>query len=248
MKTYAINEVFNTIQGEGSHAGQRAVFVRFAGCNMWDGIAEHRQTARGVCGLWCDTDFRPRETLTAEALLAAIEKLWPLKDSQDSDRYCVLTGGEPGLQVERALLIALHDAYWRIGIETNGTIDLDDELFDWITVSPKRPRESEAVSPWKLKRADEVKIVLPGAAPGQPGWATEELVLMPEMFNARRCYVQPQDPIDPRQIEFSYLKNARQSVDMELAWEQNVQRCLTFVMAHPEWRIGIQLHKLIGQR
>jgi 7-carboxy-7-deazaguanine synthase (Cx14CxxC type) len=154
--SYAVKEMFLTLQGEGVNAGARAVFVRFAGCNLWSGREEDRATA--VCR-FCDTDFVGVNGLgggrfaDAAALVAAVAGFWG--DGRD-DRFVVLTGGEPMLQVDDALVDALHAAGFRIAIETNGTLPAHPGI-DWICVSPK------AGSTVVQRSGDELKVVWPQA-------------------------------------------------------------------------------------
>lgn len=155
--SYAVKEIFKTLQGEGAQTGRAAVFCRFAGCNLWTGREEDRASA--VCS-FCDTDFAGMDgTLggrfrDADALVDAIEHAW----GEEADcRYVVLTGGEPLLQVDASLTCALHERGFEIGIETNGTQPTVDGL-DWICVSPKAG--SEIV----LTAGNELKLVYPQAA------------------------------------------------------------------------------------
>lgn len=154
--SYAVKEIFLTLQGEGAHAGRAAVFCRFAGCNLWTGREEDRATA--VCW-FCDTDFVGTDgTLGgrfagAEELADTIAAQWT---GEDVNRYVVLTGGEPLLQVDRALIDALHARGFAVGVETNGTIIPPDGM-DWICVSPKAGAELV------LKRGHELKLVYPQA-------------------------------------------------------------------------------------
>jgi queuosine biosynthesis protein QueC len=135
--SYAVKELFHTLQGEGVNAGRAAVFCRFAGCNLWSGLESDRRTA--VCK-FCDTDFVGTDGThggrfaSASALAAKVEELWPPRT--DAGRFVVLTGGEPLLPVDSALIAALHGRGFRIAIETNGTIEAPPGL-DWICVSPK---------------------------------------------------------------------------------------------------------------
>jgi 7-carboxy-7-deazaguanine synthase (Cx14CxxC type) len=160
--SYAVKEIFLTLQGEGAHAGRAAVFCRFAGCNLWSGREQDRADA--TCR-FCDTDFVGTDgTLggryaSATELADAIASQWR---GADADRYVVLTGGEPLLQVDEALIAALHARHFEIGVETNGTIAPPDGL-DWICVSPKAGAELV------LRRGHELKLVYPqeGAAPEQ---------------------------------------------------------------------------------
>jgi 7-carboxy-7-deazaguanine synthase len=154
LVSYAVKEIFLTLQGEGAHAGRAAVFCRFAGCNLWTGREQDR--ANAVCQ-FCDTDFVGTDgTLggryaTADELADTIAAEWG--EGRD-DRYVVLTGGEPMLQVDAAFVSALHARGFAIGVETNGTIMPPDGL-DWICVSPKGG--SELV----LRQGHELKLVYP---------------------------------------------------------------------------------------
>ncbi|MFA7441207.1 MAG: 7-carboxy-7-deazaguanine synthase [Sphingomonadaceae bacterium] len=152
--SYAVKEIFKTLQGEGAHSGRAAVFCRFAGCNLWSGREEDRATA--VCD-FCDTDFVGMDGTgggrfaDADKLADAIEAEWA---SPAANRYVVLTGGEPLLQVDAALVAALHARHFEIGVETNGTLPAPPGL-DWICVSPK------ADAPLVLTSGDELKLVYP---------------------------------------------------------------------------------------
>lgn len=152
--TYGVKEIFKTLQGEGAQAGRAAVFCRFAGCNLWSGREEDRATA--VCQ-FCDTDFVGTEDgeggkfATAESLAVAIEQSW---GRQIAQRFVVFTGGEPLLQLDAALVDAVHALGFEIAIETNGTLAAPAGI-DWICVSPK------AGAPWNLRAGDELKLVYP---------------------------------------------------------------------------------------
>lgn len=154
--SYAVKEMFLTLQGEGANAGRRAVFVRFAGCNLWSGREQDRATA--VCR-FCDTDFVGIDGAgggrfaDAAALAAAVAGFW---GDGLADRFVVLTGGEPMLQVDDDVVDALHDAGFFIAIETNGTLPVHPRI-DWICVSPK------AGSAVVQRRGDELKLVWPQA-------------------------------------------------------------------------------------
>ena len=178
--SYAVKEIFLTLQGEGAHAGRAAVFCRFAGCNLWSGREADRASA--VCQ-FCDTDFIGTDgTLgaryaTAEDLAATIAAQWT--GTQDN-RYVVLTGGEPLLQVDATLVDALHARSFEIGVETNGTV-LPPEGLDWICVSPK------AGSELVVRRGHELKLVYPQAQ------------ALPEAFESlafERFSLQPMDGPD----------------------------------------------------
>lgn len=176
--TYAVKEIFYTLQGEGANAGRPAVFCRFAGCNLWSGREADR--AQAVCR-FCDTDFVGTDGThggkfqSATDLAHRIASQWPSADSKH--RFVVLTGGEPLLQVDPSLLAALHDLGFEIAVETNGTV-LPPAGLDWICVSPK------AGADWILRRGDELKLVWP-----QPGFDLEGLAQLP--FKHR--YLQPLD-------------------------------------------------------
>lgn len=153
--TYAVKEVFYTLQGEGLQAGKPAVFCRFAGCNLWNGREEDR--AQAVCR-FCDTDFVGTDgTLggkyaTADSLAERIASLWPTADHKH--RLVVMTGGEPLLQLDTPLIDALHARGFRIAVETNGTVAAPEGI-DWICVSPK------AGAPLVQTRGHELKLVYP---------------------------------------------------------------------------------------
>jgi 7-carboxy-7-deazaguanine synthase len=173
--SYAVKEMFLTLQGEGVQAGRRAVFVRFAGCNLWSGREADRATA--VCR-FCDTDFVGTDGAgggkfeDAPALAAATESFW---GEGRALRYVVLTGGEPMLQIDDALVDALHARGFEIGVESNGTIVAHPGI-DWLCISPKVG--SEVVQ----RSGNELKLVWP-----QPGsdidamehWAFDNLLVQP---------------------------------------------------------------------
>ena len=152
--TYSVKEIFYTLQGEGLRAGRPAVFCRFAGCNLWTGREEDR--AQAVCR-FCDTDFVGTDgTLggkfaTAQAIATVIAGLWP---KGQGNRYVVLTGGEPLLQVDTVLVDALHALEFEVAVETNGTLPAPAGI-DWICVSPK------AGAPWVQRTGQELKLVFP---------------------------------------------------------------------------------------
>ena len=151
---YAVKEIFLTLQGEGAQAGRRAVFCRFAGCNLWTGREQDR--AKAICK-FCDTDFVGTSWpgggrfQTADALADAVEAAWGEGLEQ---RLVVCTGGEPLLQVDGPLIAALHARGFRIALETNGTLPVPDGV-DWICVSPKADAEVVQTS------GQELKLVFP---------------------------------------------------------------------------------------
>ncbi|MEE9432892.1 MAG: 7-carboxy-7-deazaguanine synthase [Sphingorhabdus sp.] len=161
--SYAVKELFLTIQGEGVHAGRKAVFLRFSGCNLWTGLEKDRAAA--ICK-FCDTDFVGIDGKNGgryEAVGLA-EKAAALWGSETGHRYIVLTGGEPMLQVDDALIGALHDQQFRIAIESNGTIAVHGGI-DWVCISPK------AGSDVVQRAGDELKLVWPQAG---SDWQTME--------------------------------------------------------------------------
>jgi len=155
--TYTIKEIFLTLQGEGMHAGRPAVFCRFAGCNLWSGREDDR--ANAICR-FCDTDFVGTDGSLggkyphAQALASTLRQLWPA--DTPAPPFCVLTGGEPLLQVDAALTDALHTHGFEVAVETNGTLPVPAGI-DWVCVSPK------AGSALQLTKGDELKVVVPQA-------------------------------------------------------------------------------------
>ncbi|MEI9993709.1 MAG: 7-carboxy-7-deazaguanine synthase [Rhizomicrobium sp.] len=178
--TYSVKEIYYTLQGEGAQAGRAAVFLRFAGCNLWSGL--ERDRANATCR-FCDTDFVGTDGpgggkfADAEALADAVAAQWP----GGGKPYVVCTGGEPLLQLDAAATTALHARGFEIGIETNGTQEPPPGI-DWICVSPKAGAELV------LRRGNELKLVYPqaGAEPERfAGLAFDNFFLQP-MDNAAR--------------------------------------------------------------
>lgn len=175
---YAVKEIFYTLQGEGQNAGRAAVFCRFAGCNLWSGREVDRPKA--ICQ-FCDTDFIGTggdgggRFVTAGKLAHAIAEKWPFDDTQR--RFVVLTGGEPMLQLDTSLVMALHDEGFEIAVETNGTLTPPPGI-DWICVSPK------AGAPLTLTQGNELKLVFP-----QPGAEPERF----EALEFDHFLLQPMD-------------------------------------------------------
>lgn len=175
--SYAVKEIFYTLQGEGVHAGRAAVFCRFAGCNLWTGREEDRVTA--VCD-FCDTDFLGigpdgGRFATPEALADAVAARWPAEVG--GRRFVVCTGGEPLLQLDEPAIRALQARGFEVAVETNGTQPLPRGL-DWVCVSPK------ANAPVVVPGGDELKLVFP-----QP-------TALPERFEGldfRHWLLQPMD-------------------------------------------------------
>ncbi|MGH7645610.1 MAG: 7-carboxy-7-deazaguanine synthase [Gemmatimonadales bacterium] len=177
--SYTVKEIYYTLQGEGANTGRPAVFLRFAGCNLWSGREADRDTA--VCG-FCDTDFVGTDGPgggrfeTPQALASAVRPTWP--GSVAAARpFVVCTGGEPLLQLDRQLVDALHAAGFEVAIETNGTRPAPPGI-DWICVSPKAGAELV------LRAGDELKLVFP-----QPGAEPERF----QDLAFRHFFLQPMD-------------------------------------------------------
>jgi len=210
--TYSVKEIYYTLQGEGAQTGRAAVFLRFAGCNLWSGLEKDRDQA--VCR-FCDTDFVGTngagggKFTDAASLARAVFAAWP--QGAPGKLYVVCTGGEPLLQLDTALIAALHDLGFEIGIETNGTL-LPPPGIDWVCVSPKA--DSEQV----LARGDELKLVYP-----QTGVAPERFAGQ----DFKNFFLQPMD-------------NESRAANTDAA----TRYCLD----HPQWRLSLQTHKLIGIR
>jgi 7-carboxy-7-deazaguanine synthase (Cx14CxxC type) len=154
--TYSVKELYFTLQGEGVRAGRPAVFLRFTGCNLWSGQEQHRRQA--VCA-FCDTDFVGTDGpgggkfAAADELAQAVASCWPGHDA-DTSPYVVCTGGEPLLQLDDALIVALHAQGFEVGVESNGTIEAPAGI-DWLCISPK------AAAPLLQTHGDELKLVYP---------------------------------------------------------------------------------------
>lgn len=211
IMTYQVKEIYYTLQGEGAHTGRPAVFLRFAGCNLWTGREEDR--AGALCR-FCDTDFVGTDGpgggkfTDAAALARAVAAQWP-RESRRANPYVVCTGGEPLLQLDAAAIAALHEAGFEIGVETNGTVT-PPEGIDWVCMSPKAEAETVLVS------GDELKLVYPQE--GAP----------PERYAGlafRHFFLQPMD--GP-------------------AREANTRAAAEYCLRHPQWRLSLQTHKLIG--
>ncbi len=210
--SYSVKELYYTLQGEGAQAGRPAVFLRFAGCNLWTGREADRASA--TCR-FCDTDFvgtdgpgGGRFTYGAE-LASAVAAAWPSDALYAASPMVVCTGGEPLLQLDESLVSALHEAGFEVAIETNGTL-VPPPGIDWICVSPK------ARADLILRSGDELKLVYPqeGAPPEQFG-----------ALDFRYFSLQPMDGPD----------RAR-----------NTELAVRYCLAHPQWRLSLQTHKLLG--
>ena len=178
---YSIKEIFYTLQGEGANAGRAAIFCRFTGCNLWSGREKDRD--RAICK-FCDTDFVGTDGTmggqykTAEALVEAMQDLWP--NNQKKNKFVVLTGGEPLLQVDSSLIKQLHEHDFEVAVETNGTIPLPRGI-DWVGVSPKQGAKL------RVTKGNEIKIVYP-----QIGLRLVEF----ENMSFDHFFLQPMDSVD----------------------------------------------------
>jgi 7-carboxy-7-deazaguanine synthase len=210
--TYAVKEIFFTLQGEGANTGRPAVFCRFAGCNLWTGREADRADA--TCQ-FCDTDFVGVDGPgggkfdTADALARAVAEKWPANVSPRARKLVVCTGGEPLLQMDGGAVLALHAQGFEIAVETNGT-QLPPDGLDWICVSPK------AGAPLVLTRGNELKLVYP-----QQGGEPERFADL----DFEQFFLQPMDGPDR---------------------ERNTELALSYCLSHPQWRLSIQTHKLLG--
>tara|TARA_Y100000746_G_scaffold228197_1_gene235910 strand:- start:330 stop:938 length:609 start_codon:yes stop_codon:yes gene_type:complete len=196
-KSYPIVEIFNSVQGEGYHTGTPSIFIRFGGCNL-------------QCS-WCDTDFSKWDKMTVSEIMEVLSK-WDTK-------RVIFTGGEPAMQKLRPLSDELHSKGYNIAIETNGTIELEDGLVDWICVSPKDMLYPEFSI--KQRKGNELKVVYTGQDLGmydnlKDGF--ENLFLQP-------CYDEAKDP-------GTNGKTFHSTFDM--------------VMENPGWNLSLQTHKWMG--
>jgi len=179
--TYGVKEIFYTLQGEGTHAGRPAVFCRFSGCNLWTGRESDR--ANAVCK-FCDTDFVGTDGegggkfASADDLAAAIDALWPA--SHVASKFVVFTGGEPLMQLDEAVIAAVHARGFAIAIETNGTLPVPPDV-DWVCVSPKMGSEL------RVHKGNELKLVIP-----QQGQSLADY----ESLDFEHFYLQPMDGPD----------------------------------------------------
>jgi 7-carboxy-7-deazaguanine synthase (Cx14CxxC type) len=206
--TYAVKEIFYTLQGEGAWTGRPSVFLRFAGCNLWSGLGPDR--AGAVCK-FCDTDFVGSDGpgggkfSDAASLARAVRTKWP----GGGKPYVVCTGGEPLLQLDGALVAALHGEGFEIAIETNGTLEPPPGI-DWICVSPK------ADAPQILKRGNELKLVYPQEGGAPERYADQDF---------RHFFLQPMDSAERK---------------------ANTEAATAYCLTHPQWRLSLQTHKLLG--
>ena len=205
--SYAVKEMFLTLQGEGAQAGRRAVFIRLAGCNLWSGREKDRAAASCT---FCDTDFVGTDgenggRYDSGALAERASALW----GDPPGRFCVVTGGEPMLQLDSDMVDSLHDAGFEIAVETNGTLPAAEGL-DWICVSPKAGTEIVQRS------GNELKLVWPQKGVDPESFAS---------WDFDHFLIQPMDCADG---------------------EAALAASIDYVKAHPNWRLSLQTHKLLG--
>lgn len=188
-RTYRVNEIFQSIQGEGFYTGKASVFLRFSGCNR-------------SCP-FCDTEHGQYEEMTADEIVSALLEF--------SARHLVVTVGEPLLQLDEFLISRLKTAGFYVAVETNGSCCIPRGV-DWVTCSPKQ-------KPWLLRQCDELKVVFEG----------EEKVNEAEsFFDCKHKFVQPLYDIN--------------------TGKTNVNRTIEFVLKNPQWRLSLQMHRLLGIR
>jgi 7-carboxy-7-deazaguanine synthase (Cx14CxxC type) len=209
---YTVKEIFYTLQGEGANAGRPAVFLRFAGCNLWTGREQDRHKA--TCQ-FCDTDFVGTDGpgggkfATAADLAEAVASQWPATSTRAAQKLVVCTGGEPLLQLDQAAIDSLHAVGFEIAVETNGTLAAPAGI-DWICVSPK------AGAALVQTRGSELKLVYPQAGADPARFRS---------LDFQHFFLQPMDGPDRA---------------------ENTRRAIDYCLAHPEWRLSVQTHKVLG--
>lgn len=212
--SYAVREIFYSLQGEGANVGRAAVFCRFAGCNLWSGLEEDRE--RAICR-FCDTDFVGTggegggRFASAEALAATLAGFWPAGDAQVGGRLAICTGGEPLLQLDTELVDQVRARGFEVAVETNGTRPVIAGI-DWVTVSPK------AGAPLVVERGDELKLVY------------------------------PQTGLDPARFEHLDFSHFFLQPKHGTSVDTNTRLTLEYCLAHPHWRLSLQMHRLLGIR
>lgn len=208
-RKYGINSIFGpTIQGEGPLAGEVCKFIRFSGCNMWDGRPSTK--AESNCP-YCDTDFFHHTMMEPDDIYEALTTL------PGDCEWIWVSGGEPLLQLDQFLVNFLHVRGHKIAVETNGTIPLDDSMqIDLLTMSPKLP-----VSGTKMDEVDVLKVLYPHPNP----------LITPESYDQIKAQYRYLQPIESTLSDIT---------------EQNMTAAINYVYANPQWRLGVQIHKLIG--
>lgn len=209
MRTFRVNDIFYSLQGEGRNTGRAAVFIRFAGCNL-------------RCP-FCDTEFDTYTEMTDEDIVKQVSSLIPHRPS-----LIVLTGGEPTLQVDEAFVDLLHQHGFEVAMESNGTHPAPRNL-DWLTVSPKSPLPLSLLpgNREKGKLPDEIKVVFTTEADAEQ-YAGQPLLPSEGAEGRLLLYLQPCDTGDVR-------------LNAEIT-----SACVEYIKSHPEWRLSLQTHKLIG--
>jgi 7-carboxy-7-deazaguanine synthase len=223
--SYSVKEIYYTLQGEGANTGRPAVFLRFAGCNLWSGREEDRASA--ICQ-FCDTDFvGGAKFANAQQLAEEVASQW--FGNGTSKRFVVVTGGEPLLQLDEPLIASLHALGFEIAVETNGTLEAPTGI-DWICMSPK------AGAVIKQRSGNELKLVYPQLdhAPVGTVGAQHAAPLRPLL-----------DPAQFERLDFKHF--FLQPMDgPEL--ETNTELATRYCLEHPRWRLSLQTHKLLGIR
>lgn len=215
--SYSVKESFYSLQGEGARVGRPAVFCRFSGCNLWSGEEKHRSTAE--CN-FCDTDFVGTDGLgggkfsDASSLADTLASCWP--DICKGSPYVVFTGGEPLLQLDGALIDAMHRHGFEVAVETNGTLRAPGGI-DWLCVSPKGQTELVQNS------GNELKLVFP-----QPDVDPSHFC---DLY-FKHFYLQP-------------LEVPTHSTSASQADISNTQSCTAYCLAHPQWKLSLQTHKTL---
>ncbi|WP_211829198.1 7-carboxy-7-deazaguanine synthase [Kistimonas asteriae] len=215
---YSVKEIFYTLQGEGAHTGRPAIFCRFSGCNLWSGLEKHRTNA--ICN-FCDTDFRgtdgPGGGRFDTAEQLADTLLKYWPTGQTARPFVVCTGGEPLLQLDQPLADAMHERDIEIALETNGTL-APPRGIDWVCVSPKG--KADVV----ITECDELKLVYP------------QQDAMPERFahiRAQYYYLTP-------------VADPHTGSDARLYRDTVTAETIAYCLAHPQWRLNLQSHKVIN--
>lgn len=224
MKSYKVKSIFKTLQGEGHFAGRPAVFLRFVGCNLWSGEEKTRvkdaEKNYASCPIFCDTDFRSEGSKSFH-LVALIEEI---NNIAGPIRFCVITGGEPFLQADAALIRSLHNSGFYVSIETNGTKSISDAFSDeqgcsppdWIVCSPKT---KDPV----IEYIHELKVVVPKYSPSNYDFLVRKIKLTSE--GGPYLWAQPEDG--------KHLKDS-------------IQQAIDFCLENPQWRVSVQTHKVLG--
>ncbi len=221
--SYTVKEIFYSLQGEGARAGRPAIFCRFAGCNLWSGEEKHRSTAE--CN-FCDTEFVGTDGVgggrfsNAQELVNDLVSYWP--DQQRGLPYVVFTGGEPLLQLDEALIDAVHHKGFEVAVETNGTLPVPAGI-DWLCVSPKGQTKLA------LKSGNELKLVFPQSDVNPQDFTD---------LNFDHFYLQP---LDIGESRGPGNDNGRSASTI-------LKSCTDYCLSHPQWYLSLQTHKLLGIR